>query len=73
MAKQKKNYSEQFLEAATESAELALNPRGICEIYGQFCFLEGKWIYAYAVEKVVIEEELYKLACKHDLIKASKK
>ena len=66
-------YSEKFLEEMSKSAELALNPHRICEIYGEFRFLEGKWIYAYAIEKVAIEQALRRLAHQHGLIKPDKK
>jgi hypothetical protein len=70
---QKKPYSQQFLEQASKSAELALNPHRICEIYGEFRFFEGKWVYAYAIEKVAIEDGLRRLARQHGLINPDKK
>ena len=60
-AKDNRNYSEQYLEKIKNRETDSVS------VYGEFCFLEGKFIYAYALEKEHIKEELDKLAAEHGL------
>ena len=56
-----KSYSEQFLEKIKNMETDSI------EVYGKFCFLEGKFVYAFALEKERIKQELNRLANEYNL------
>ena len=59
--------SEKYLEEKCKSAELALNPYGICKIYGAICRLEGIQQLAEAEYYQTIQKELNKIAKDNNL------
>ena len=56
-----KSYSQQLLEKINNREADSI------EAYGELCFLEGKFVYAYTVEKERIQKELRQLAIEYNL------